>query len=144
VICQHEPTDPMIHWDIWAFLGQSDLNTRRSPRDESCKSALPDPKKTLVNIGRINITLDDVQNGNITALLPRYSGDHSVLWLKESSHHIQDGGFANSFSLLDTIAREGCIRSHEEVTPRGRDQGCNDADQIVVHITRISEGSSTS
>jgi hypothetical protein len=50
----------MIHWDIGAFLGQCYLDTCRSPRDESGEPAFSDPKETLVDVGRINIALDNV------------------------------------------------------------------------------------
>lgn len=42
--------------------------------------------------------------------------------------------------LGDLIVREGRVRRHEEVTARRRDERGDDADQVVVHVSRVPQG----
>ncbi len=143
VVCQHKTADSVVHRDVWTLFSQGHLNTGWSPRNEGCKSPLSDSKKTLMDIGWINIALNDVQYRNVAALLPRNSGNHAILRLEKSSHYIQNSGLANSFGLLNIIARKWCVRCHQEMAPRGWYQRSNNADKVVMHVARIPKGSST-
>jgi hypothetical protein len=133
----------VVHRDVWTLLSQGDLNTCWSPRNEGCKSPLPDSEKTLMDIGWINITLNDVQYRNVAALLPRNGGNHAILRLEKSSHYIQDSGLANSLGLFNVIARKWCVRCHQEMASRRWYQRSNNADKVVMHVARITEGSGT-
>lgn len=82
MIRQHQPAHPVAHGDIWAPLRKGDLYAGRAPRDERGQSPLADPQETLVHVGWVYLTLDDVQNGDVAALLARYRGDHAVLGLQ--------------------------------------------------------------
>jgi hypothetical protein len=42
--------------------------------------------------------------------------------------------------VVDIVAGEGRVRGCEEVTPRSGDQGCDNADEIVVHVSRVAQG----
>lgn len=130
----------MAHGDVRAPLCQGDLDTCRTPRDEGCQSPLSDAEETLVYVGRVDLALDDVQDRDVTALLPRHRGHHAVLGLQQPPHDIQHRRLADRLRLLDLVASKGCVRRHEEVAPRSWDQGGQDADEIVVHVSRIPEG----
>lgn len=39
--------------------------------------------------------------------------------------------------LLDLIAREGRVRGHQEMTSWRGNQGCNDSNEVVVHVSRV-------
>lgn len=39
--------------------------------------------------------------------------------------------------LINLITRERGVGGHEEVTPRRRDKGCDDPDEIIIHISRV-------
>jgi hypothetical protein len=41
--------------------------------------------------------------------------------------------------LVNLITSEGCVRCHEEVTARCWNEGCYDADEIVVHVARVAK-----
>lgn len=43
-------------------------------------------------------------------------------------------------NLVDLVAREGCVRCHEEVTSWCGDEGRDDPNEIIVHVARVSEG----
>jgi len=144
MICQHEAADSVVHWNVGAFLRQSNLNARRSPWNESRQLAFPNSEKTLVNISRIDIPLYDIQDGYIAALLARNRRHHSVFRLKKAAHNIQHCGFADGLGLLNTVACKWCIGGHEEMTARGWNQRCNYANKIIVHIAWIAKSRRTS
>lgn len=91
-------------------------------------------------IGRINIALNDIQNRDVATLLAWNSGHHSVFGLEKSTHNIQDCGLSYSLSLLEVIACEWCVRGHKEMAARSRYQRGNNANEVIVHIARVSEG----
>lgn len=82
MIGQHETAHPVAHGHVGTALGEGDLDTGRPPRDECRKSALADTQQTLVDIGRVDLALNDVQDGYIAALLSGHGGDHAILRLQ--------------------------------------------------------------
>lgn len=94
----------MVHRHIGALLRKGDLNTCRAPRNECGQFSFSDPQETLVNVLSIDFALDNVENGDIAALLAWIGRDHAVLWLEKAAHHIQDCGFPYGLSLLDVVA----------------------------------------
>ena len=46
--------------------------------------------------------------------------------------------------LVNIITREWCVRGHQEMAPWCRDEGCDDADKVIVHISRIPQRLCTS
>ena len=96
-----------------------------------------------MNIGWIHISLNDVQDRDVATFLSRDCRDHSILRLEESTHHIQNGSFANCLCLFDVVARERCIGGHQEMASRSWYQGGDNADKVVVHISWVSKGGST-
>ena len=92
-----------------------------------------------VHLSWVGLSLDDVENTNVAAGFTGSGGDHSILWLQQSSHDIKHSSLTNSFGLPNTITREWGIRGHEEVTSRGRYQGRDDPNQIIVHVARVAK-----
>ena len=88
----------------------------------------------------IGFAHDDVQDGNVAAVLPRFGRDHLVLGLEETTHDIEDGSFADSFGRFDIVAGERCVARLQEMAARGGDEAGDDADEIVVHVAGIAEG----
>ena len=68
-----------------------------------------------MHISRVNLALDDVQNGDIAALLARNRRHHAVFGLEEAPHHVKDSRLADRLRLLDLIACERRVCCHEEV-----------------------------
>lgn len=120
VVCEHKPAHSVAHGNVGAAFRKSHLNTSGTPRDKCCKLPFSDAEQALVHICRIHLSLDDVQDGDIAALLAGHCRDHPILGLEKSSHDIQDGRLADGLGLLDLIASEWCIRGHEEVAAWSR------------------------
>ena len=138
MIGQHETAHSMVHGHVGTLFRQSYLNTCRAPWNESGKSSLPDSEKTFMNIGWIHIALNHIQDRDVTTLLARYCRHHSIFGLQKSPHDIQNSGFPDSFGLLNIVGGERRVGSHEEVASRSWNQGSNNANEIIVHIARIS------
>ena len=45
------------------------LYAGRSPRDELCELPLPNPLEGLVHLGRVHLTLDDVEDGDVAMVV---------------------------------------------------------------------------
>ena len=90
-------------------------------------------------IGGVSFAHDDVQDGNVAAVLAGIGADHAVLGLQESPHDLQHGCPPHRLGGLDVLACEGCVAGLQEVAARRGDQTGHYADQIVVHVARISE-----
>lgn len=93
-----------------------------------------------MHIGRVHVALDDVQDGDVAALLAGYSRHHAILGLQQSSHHVENRRLAHRLGLFHLVASERRVRRHQEVASRSRDQRGEDADQVVVHVAGVSEG----
>lgn len=87
----------------------------------------------------ISLSLDDVQDADIAARFTRRGRDHAILWLQKSSHDVEDSGFPDGLGLFDIIARKRGVGGHEEVASWGWDECCDDAHEVIVHITGVAE-----
>lgn len=98
-----------------------------------------------MHVRRVHLALDDVEDRNVAALaagLAARAGrrrHHAVLGLKQAAHDVEHGGLAHRLSLLDLVAGKGGVGSHEEVGARGGDERGEDADEIVVHVARVTQ-----
>lgn len=99
--------------------------------------------KMWANLSGIRFPLDDVQDADITTRFTRCRGDHAVLRLQQSSHHVQHCGFADRFCLLNVVACEGRVGSHKEVAAGRWDKRGDNTDEIVMHVAGVTEGSGT-
>lgn len=117
MIGEHEAADFMRALYVGGFLGDRYLNGGRSPADKIGELPLSDPLKTLVNLRRINFSLNDVHNRDVLSFF-RLSAHHNVLRLQESSHNIQHGRLPDSVNL--SIDRDRSVPGHEEVALRNR------------------------
>lgn len=138
MVCQHETTHTVAGRDVGTPLRQRNLDTCRSPGDECRQTPLADTEQTLVHVCRVNLTLDDVENGDVAAFLARLRRHHAVLGLQQTAHHVQHRRLAHSLGLLDLVSGEGRVSRHEEVASRRGDQRSLDADEIVVHVPGVS------
>lgn len=112
----------MSGFDKGRFACEGDLNGGGSPGNEIEGGLVANALEGLVNVRGIDvIALNDIEHGNV------FSGfgigrDHDIFGLSESSHDIEDGGFANA----DAVAFgefQGCVARHEEVASWGRNKG---------------------
>lgn len=79
-----------------------------------------------MHLGRVHLTLNNVEDRDISALL-NGGGDEDVFSLKQSSHHIEysglsDRGLEDTFVSNATSNSQGCVASHQEVTSGSRDK----------------------
>lgn len=139
MICQHQAAHPVAHGRVRAPLGQRHLDARGSPGDKRRQLALADAQQALVHVGRVDLTLYHVQDGNVAALLGRHRRHHAVFGLEQPAHHVQHRRLAHRLGLLHLVPGEWCVRRHEEVAARRRDERREDADEVVVHVPRVAE-----
>lgn len=112
--------------DLWTWFGVS-MNLR------------------LVVLGRcwtyvcgVCFAHDDVEDGDVAAVFGGLGGDHLVFWLEESSHDVQDSGLAHRLGGIDVVPCKGCVAGLQEMAARSGDQGGQDADKIVVHVSWVA------
>jgi len=96
-----------------------------------------------VNVGWVYLSLDDIENGDVTALLSGDCRDHAVFRLEQASHDVEDCCLADCLGLFNLVTSEGCIRCHQKVTSWCGNQRGENADEIVVHVARVPEGCGT-
>jgi len=119
VVGHHKTSDTVMCLDVRRLLRQGDLDRSGAPRNELGHLSLPDTLQTLVDLRGVDLTLDNVENGDITSL-SRRGGNHDVLGLQQTTHHIQHGRLTNRTALA--INRQRGVSSHQEMTTRGGDQ----------------------
>lgn len=91
-----------------------------------------------MHVCRVDLALDDVEDGDVAGLLRGVGGDHAVLGLEEAAHNVEDGGFADCLGGLEGGAGEWRIGGHQEMAAGGRDKTGNDGDEVVVHVSWVS------
>lgn len=69
----------------------------------------------------VNFSLDNVEYGDVAALLARICRNHAILWLKETTHDVQNCRFTDCLGRLDVVACKWGIGGHEEMASRCRD-----------------------
>ncbi len=87
-----------------------------------------------------HLALDDVEDRDeaVVVALVSVRRDHHVLGLEQAAHHVEHGCFAH-FGLF-LLVGEGCVGGGQEVESRRWDEGCDQADQVVVHVAGVAEG----
>lgn len=83
---------------------------------------------------------DDVEDTDVAAVLGGVRADHPVLGLQQSAHDFEDSSSANRLCGFNVLACEGGVAGLQEVAAWCRDQRGDDADKIVVHVSRIAQG----
>ena len=92
MIGEHQTAHFVRCLQIWWLSRQGHLDARRSPRNEPRQFPFPDALQTLMNLGRINVALNNIQNGNVATAFGR-RGYHNVFWLQfwsisdDNKHH---------------------------------------------------------
>ena len=94
-------------------------------------------KKNMTYICRVGFSLNDIENGDVAALLARVGANHPILWLKQSPHDVQHCRLADSLGLLNLITSKRSVTCHEEVTARNWNKRCYNAYEIIVHVAGI-------
>jgi len=97
-------------------------------------------------VSGIYISLNDIQDRDITSRFAWGGRDHAILGLQQTAHHVKDCGSSDGLSLeksiqiilrnsqrindyfVNLITCEGSVGCHQEVTTRSRDQRRDDAD----------------
>mmetsp|Transcript_14394 Transcript_14394/g.35705 ORF Transcript_14394/g.35705 Transcript_14394/m.35705 type:complete len:245 (-) Transcript_14394:1041-1775(-) len=99
VVGQHEARHAVRALDVGALLGQRHLDGRGPPLDEVGRLALPDALQALVHLRGVHIALDDVEDGDVAAVLTvalaRVLRHHDVLGLQQAAHDVQHGCLAD-------------------------------------------------
>ena len=54
-------------------------------------------------VSRIYISLDDVQDRDVTSCFARGGRDHAILGLQKTAHHVKDCGSSDGLSLEESI-----------------------------------------
>lgn len=122
VISQHEATHTVAHGYVRASFRQRDLNACWAPGNKSGEPAFTDTQQTLVHVGRIDFTLDDIEDGDVTTLLAWDRGDHSVLRLQQSPHDVQHCSLSHRLCLFHLVTRKGRVSSHQKVASGRRNE----------------------
>ena len=94
MIGEHHAANFVLRSYVGAFLREGHLDRGGPPRDEVSKLALTDPLQRLVDLRWVDVALDDVQNGDVAALLDTCV-DENVLGVKQAPHHIKYSRLAN-------------------------------------------------
>lgn len=111
----------------------------RQPISKPYPSTPPFSPCVSTYIRGVGFSLDDVEDGNVTALFARRRRYHPILGLQQPPHHIEHRRLPDRLGLLDIVPGKRRVRRHEKVTTRRRDQRRHDPDQVIVHVARISE-----
>ena len=94
MIGEHHAANFVLRGYVGAFLGEGHLDRGGPPRDEVSKLALTDPLQRLVDLRWVDVALDDVQNGDVAALLDTCV-DENVLGVKQTPHDIKYSSLAD-------------------------------------------------
>ena len=89
------------------------------------------------------VSLNDVQDADVAGGLAWCDRNHAIFRLEKSAHHVENSGFADCFGLRNIIAGERSIGCHKEVAAGSWYETGDYANEVIVHITWVSEGGST-
>ena len=85
------------------------LNGGGTPRDELGQFALADALEALVDLRRVDLALDDVQDGRVAvavgAVALRRRRHHHVLRLQQPPHHVQHRRLAHRRLLFSDLKK---------------------------------------
>mmetsp|Transcript_32901 Transcript_32901/g.40684 ORF Transcript_32901/g.40684 Transcript_32901/m.40684 type:complete len:203 (+) Transcript_32901:33-641(+) len=109
VVRQHHAAHLVRRRHVRALLCQGNLDRGGAPRDEVCQLALTDALQGLVDLGRVHIALDNVQNRDVGPLFDACVNE-DVLGVKEASHDVEDGSLADRVDAC--IEGEWRVASH--------------------------------
>ena len=90
----------------------------------------------------VHLALNNVQVANVAARLAWIDRYHTVFGLEQPTHDVQHSGLTDSLGLFNVVPGERRVGGYQEMCSWSRDERGNDATEIIVHIRRISEGSS--
>ena len=88
MIGEHHAANFVLRGYVGAFLGEGHLDRGGPPRDEVSKLALTDPLQRLVNLSWVDVALNNIQDGDVAALLDACV-DENVLGVKQAPHDIK-------------------------------------------------------
>lgn len=91
VVREHEAAHAVVRGHVRRAARERDLDRGGPPRDEVGELALADAEQRLVDVGRVDVALDDVEDGDVARRLARRRRDHAVLGLQEAAHDVEDG-----------------------------------------------------
>ena len=94
IVREHQSRNLVLGLDVRALLGKCNLDAGWSPVDEVGELLLSDPLEGLVDLGRVNLALDNIQDRHVNSFLGR-TRNHDVFRLEQSSHDIENGGLSD-------------------------------------------------
>mmetsp|Transcript_36721 Transcript_36721/g.113213 ORF Transcript_36721/g.113213 Transcript_36721/m.113213 type:complete len:205 (-) Transcript_36721:532-1146(-) len=128
----------MARIDVRALLGQDDLDGGWPPRNER-RWALANPLETSVHLPRINVSLNDVEHGDVASLL-QAGADHHVVRHQQPPHHIVHRCLLNRRRYCAAVQRHRRIASAHEMAPRCGHKRRKHTHHVVVHVTWVTQG----
>lgn len=137
IVSDHQARDFMRSLDVRTLLAQSHLNRSWSPVDEIGHLSFPDPLKRLVNLSGIDLSLNDVQNWHVLSF-SRWSTDHDVVGMEQSSHDVQHSGFSDVWHL--SFDGQWSVSGHQKVASWSWDQWGHQTNHVVIHVAWVSQG----
>lgn len=113
------------------------MDTRGTPGNEINEMTFTNTLQCLVYLCGVNCALNDVEDGDVTTFLRR-GRNHDVFLLCQTTHDIQHRclAYCGGCNLRE---HDGCVTGHEEMATRGGDEGGDEADEVVVHVTGITQ-----
>ena len=144
------------------FPGQRHLDRGGSPWYKAYGLSFSHALQCFVYLRGFDIiSLDNVEDGNVArGRVARIGADHDIVGLAEAAHDVENGGFSNdggggggliggresasvrggNGGLVIVGNGEGCVSRHEKVASGCGDEGGEESDEIVVHVSGIAKG----
>mmetsp|Transcript_35615 Transcript_35615/g.114641 ORF Transcript_35615/g.114641 Transcript_35615/m.114641 type:complete len:295 (-) Transcript_35615:733-1617(-) len=143
VVGEHQARDAVRRLEVRRSTREGHLHAGWSPRDEAAELSFPDALQRLVDLRRVHVALDDVEDRDVAAaVLASRARNHDVFSLQQPSHHVHDGRLPDSHAarfLAQVLERERSVPCHKEVEPWRRDERRDQADEVVVHVAREAQ-----
>ena len=136
VVCQHHAAHLVLGRHVRTFLRQGHLDRGGTPWNKVGELPFTDPLERLVNLGGVDIALNNVEDRDVGAFLHTAVGQ-DVLGLQKTAHHVKHRGLADR--LHPCVDGQGSVTCHQEMAARRRDQRSYQSHQVVVHVARVAE-----
>ena len=94
MVRQHHATHLVRGLYIRRPFTESHLDGGRAPRNEVSQLSLPDSLQRLMHLSWVHLSLDNIQNRDVSSLLDGL-GNEDIFGLQKSTHHIEHSSFSD-------------------------------------------------